>query len=201
MNKGQVNILGLFEQPISQAALVQISSYCPKTRPDQQPGRSCCPTCTVLRVNVYSSWRGRLSRIYYYVFIFQSSSWMYIWAPEQTRQDMKALYDFVSRYTWLTPPPPPPPTQLACVRLLPGVAHPSGATRRTPSYCRRRHVVLTVTTRTVDPPQAELMNQCNCISLVQNKTKTEQHYLTEGVLLCFLFCFFQSVCLDIFVLK
>lgn len=45
--------------------------------------RSCYPTCTVLRVNVYSSWRRRLSRIYY-VFIFQSSLWMYIWVPDQT---------------------------------------------------------------------------------------------------------------------
>lgn len=185
-------VLRLFEQPISEAALHWHQFLLSKNSASKrwQPLRSCCPTCTVRRVNVYSSWRGRLSRVYSFVFIIQSSLWMYIWAPDQTRHE---------GIVWL------------CIQIYLTEAATDSTRMCSPSS--RRHVpaappagllafagvgiVLTATTKTIDRSQAELMNQSNRISLVQtkqtNKKITEQHYLTERVLLCFFFKVFVLI--------
>lgn len=82
----------------------------------------------------------------------------------QTRHDMKALYDFVSRYTWLKLPLRPTDSTRMCSpssrRHVP-VAPPAGLLA-----IAGVGIVLTVTTKTIGRSQAELMNPSNCVSLV-----------------------------------
>lgn len=145
-------------------------------------GRSCCPSCTVLSVNVYSSWRWRLSRVHHRdAFGLQSSLWMYLWAPDQTPHE---------GIVWL------------CIQiyLTQAASRPNGATRRTPRY-RRWHCADSddqddrpITSRIAESMQVYLASP-------NQKQKLSSTIWLKGFVMFLVSCFFQSVCLDIFVLK